>query len=72
MKEKYPLVSVITPAFNRAHTIKSALLSAMGQDYPNMEFIVINDGSTDNTQKIVESLQEQDERIKLINNPKNL
>lgn len=67
-----PLVSVITPAFDREQTIASALFSAMEQEYSHMEFIVVNDGSTDRTRNIVESLQDQDPRIKVINNPMNL
>ena len=60
------------PAYNREKTIRAALLSAINQDYPNMEYIVVNDGSHDDTQKIIEALQEQDQRIKLITNPHNL
>jgi glycosyltransferase involved in cell wall biosynthesis len=67
-----PLVSIITPAYNRGHTIRATLISAMQQNYPNIEYIVVNDGSQDDTQKVVESMQEQDPRIKLINNQINL
>lgn len=68
----FPRVSVITPVYNRQASVKSALLSAMQQQYPNMEFVVVNDGSHDDTQKIIESMQEQDPRIILINNSQNL
>lgn len=67
-----PLVSVITPAYNRENTIRATLISAMRQEYPNMEYIVVNDGSQDDTENIVRSLQEEDSRIVLINNSKNL
>jgi glycosyltransferase involved in cell wall biosynthesis len=53
-----PLVAVIIPAFNSEATIKRAVDSALNQDYPNMEIIVIDDGSTDNTQSIVQSYPE--------------
>jgi len=65
-------VSVITPAYNSAKTIKATLLSAMRQDYPNTEYIVVNDGSKDDTQEIVESMQANNPKIKLITNPNNL
>lgn len=44
-----PLVSVITPTYNRAEFIEETLDSILDQDYPNVEIIVIDDGSTDDT-----------------------
>jgi len=46
---KYPLVSVILPTFNRAWTLKDAIDSVVSQDYPNIELIIIDDGSNDST-----------------------
>jgi glycosyltransferase involved in cell wall biosynthesis len=54
-----PLVSVILPAYNRAWTLKDAIDSVLDQDYPNIELIVIDDGSTDNTQKLLFSYKEK-------------
>ncbi|MCX6825557.1 MAG: glycosyltransferase [candidate division SR1 bacterium] len=66
-----PLVSVIMPSYNGARFIEEALFSALNQKYPNMEFIVVNDASTDATSEIIMALQEKDERITLLNNPSN-
>lgn len=44
-----PLVSILIPAYNAAQHISSALESVFNQSYPNIEIIVVNDGSTDNT-----------------------
>jgi len=49
-----PLVSVIIAAFNTERYIDAALTSAINQDYENIEIIVVNDGSTDNTRKLLE------------------
>src|SRR5688572_9655800 len=48
-----PLVSVIVPAHNESSGIKRTLDSIRSNDYPNFEIIVVNDGSKDNTAKIV-------------------
>jgi len=48
-KSMYPLVTVIIPAYNSGIYLKEAVESALGQDYPNLEVIVIDDGSTDDS-----------------------
>ena len=50
---RYPLVSVILPTFNRAWTLKDAIDSVLFQDYSNIELIIIDDGSDDNTQELL-------------------
>ncbi len=60
------LVSIIIPAYNAEKWLERAVRSCMEQTYREIEILVINDGSTDNTQTIVENLQKQDARIRLI------
>jgi glycosyltransferase involved in cell wall biosynthesis len=48
-----PLVSVIIPAYNRAHTVSETIDSVLQQTYPMVEVIVVDDGSTDGTQEIL-------------------
>jgi glycosyltransferase involved in cell wall biosynthesis len=55
-----PLVTIITPAYNRADYLKETIESVLQQDYPNVEYLVLDDGSKDNT---VELLKEYDGRI---------
>jgi glycosyltransferase involved in cell wall biosynthesis len=52
------MVSIIIPAFNAAEFIRESISSALGQDYEKKEVIVIDDGSTDNTQGMVQPFLE--------------
>ncbi len=63
------LISVIMAAYNAEKTIAQAIGSVLSQTYTNLELLVIDDGSADNTVSIVESFQ--DSRIHLIRNPVN-
>lgn len=53
-----PTVTVIIPTYNRGHVIGRALHSVLHQTYQNLEVIVVDDGSTDNTEEIVESFKD--------------
>jgi len=48
-----PLVSVVIPTYNRAHLLSRAIHSALAQDFPELEVIVVDDGSTDETTQLV-------------------
>ena len=61
------LVSVIVPCFNASKTILTTLRSIQNQKMKDFECLIINDGSNDNSQKIVEIISDKDERFKLIN-----
>jgi len=59
-----PGVSVIIPTYNAARYLPEALESVMGQTYKDIEVIVIDDGSTDDTGEIVQSYRARDRRIR--------
>lgn len=65
----YPLVSVIVPTFNGERYIRETLASILNQDYENLEVLVVDDGSRDNTQKIVSSIADQ--RVRLCRHLRN-
>jgi glycosyltransferase involved in cell wall biosynthesis len=61
-----PLVSVITPAYNVAAWIAEAIDSVLGQTERSLEYVVVDDGSTDNTADIVAERAARDPRLRLI------
>ena len=65
--DEKPLVSVILPTFNRAWAVTDAVDSVLNQDYPNIELIVIDDGSTDGTRELLtERIDGAGDRITLL------
>lgn len=64
--QNLPLISVLIPAYNCEKYVKKCLTSVVNQTYKNLEIIVVDDGSKDNTYSIVEEFAKQDERIKLL------
>lgn len=70
-KVEIPLVSVIIPCFNHGKYLKEAVESIQGQTYENIEIIIVNDGSSDNTEEVAQSLVETDQKIKFVNLKEN-
>jgi chlorobactene glucosyltransferase len=64
--ENPPLVSVILPARNEAHNIARCVSSILSATYPNLELIVVDDGSTDGTAEIAREAAEGDPRARVI------
>lgn len=61
----HPLISIIIPCYNAEKTLEKCLTSVIHQSYDNLEIILIDDGSTDNSAKIYQDFQLKDERIKI-------
>jgi len=53
MSETLPFVTVVTPAYNQADFLRDTIESVLSQDYPNIEYVVLDDGSTDETPQIL-------------------
>jgi len=66
---EYPLISCIIPTFNRADKIARAATSVLRQTWSNLELIIVDDQSTDNTREVVQSLAEKEPRIIYLLNP---
>jgi glycosyltransferase involved in cell wall biosynthesis len=66
------LVSIIIPTYNRAHLIVDTLKSILSQTYTNWECLVIDDGSTDETQNVVEEFSKKDHRVQYHKRPESI
>lgn len=66
----HPLVSIVLPTYKRAHVLPNAIHSILSQTYKNLELIIVDDNSPDDTPNIVKSFS--DERIRYVRNEPNL
>ena len=61
-----PLVTVVTPSYNQGRVIRATIESVLNQDYPQIEYLVIDGGSTDETVSI---LREYSDRLRWVSEP---
>ena len=66
-----PLLTVLMPVYNAEKFLAESINSILSQTYSNFEFVILDDGSTDNSLKIIEAYAKEDKRIKVIVNQKN-
>ena len=67
---KYPKLSIVVPTYNRANYLKECLDSIINQNYPNIEIIITDDNSTDNTEEVCQEYINKYPYIKYIKNKK--
>ena len=70
MTSSKELVSVLLSTYNSEETIEESLFSILNQTYKNLEILIVDDGSTDNTIEICKKFKLNDERILLYSNKK--
>ena len=61
-----PLVSVIVPIYNAEIYLERCINSIINQTYQNLEIILVDDGSTDNSSETCDKFQQRDSRIRVI------
>jgi glycosyltransferase involved in cell wall biosynthesis len=66
MTLKNPIISIIIPTYNRCNLLPRAINSVLNQSFKNFELIIVDDGSTDETKKIIEKYLKKNSRIKYI------
>ena len=69
---KTPMVSVIMSVYNDEENVANSIKSILNQTYSNYEFIIMDDGSIDETWKILKTFQTNSNKIKLLKNKKIL
>ncbi|MBU2612466.1 MAG: glycosyltransferase [Nanoarchaeota archaeon] len=69
---KKPIISVLMPVYNGEKYLKESIESILNQTFKDFELVIVNDGSTDGSLKIMKSYQKKDKRIKIINTRNNL
>ncbi len=67
-----PMVSIVTPVYNRARFIGKAIESVQKNTFTDWEYIIVDNGSTDGTQEVIQGYIESDNRIKLLENNDNV
>jgi len=64
-----PLVSIVTPSYNQGRYLPETIESVLSQDYPNLEYVVMDGGSTDDTVGILQDYSHRDARMRFVSEP---
>ena len=67
-----PIISIIFPSYNKETILLKSIRSVQNQNFKNIEIIIVNDGSTDNSSKVFNYLLETDPRVRIFHHLKNM
>ena len=68
---KRPKISIILPIYNKEEYLHRSIGSILSQTFKDIEIVLVNDGSTDNSLNIIQNYTKKDSRMKIVNNDKN-
>lgn len=69
MLDRFPLVSVVVPAYNEGVVLANCVRSVLGSDYGRLEVVIVDDGSTDDTAEVMAELARLDDRVITVHKP---
>jgi glycosyltransferase involved in cell wall biosynthesis len=72
MEKQTPKISVLTTVYNGGRYLKETIESVLNQSFRDFEYVIVNDGSTDDTEKIIKDFIKKDKRIVYVKLDKNL